>query len=172
MDMVRIGVAFCLALCLPHGWYSITNILMLNDMHHCCAVSYWRTLYILVLMKLSISKKLVENLDKMTLANLGRQHQRSLDSYFKSSWEYLYLFGVISYYFTPSIFLKLVVHIFKLTLLMFSYSLHKTTTLRHLSCPWEDDASIIRLFCVSQTCHTKEGEQCQLSNRIVSNIWF
>jgi hypothetical protein len=29
-------------------------------------------------------QKLVGNLDKMTLANLGRQHQRSLDSYFKS----------------------------------------------------------------------------------------
>jgi hypothetical protein len=28
----------------------------------------------------------------MTVANLGRQHQRSLNSYFKSSWEYLYLF--------------------------------------------------------------------------------
>ena len=30
-------------------------------------------------------KKLIGNLDKMTVANLGRQHQRSLDSYFKSS---------------------------------------------------------------------------------------
>ena len=30
-------------------------------------------------------QKLVGNLDKMTVANLGRQHQRSLDSYFKSS---------------------------------------------------------------------------------------
>ena len=29
--------------------------------------------------------KLVGNLDKMTVANLGRQHQRSLDSYLKSS---------------------------------------------------------------------------------------
>ena len=29
-------------------------------------------------------QKLVGNLDKMTIANLGRQHQRSLDSYFKS----------------------------------------------------------------------------------------
>ena len=27
---------------------------------------------------------LVGNLDKMTVANVGRQHQRSLDSYFKS----------------------------------------------------------------------------------------
>jgi hypothetical protein len=30
-------------------------------------------------------QKLVGNLDKMTVANLGRQHQRFLNSYFKSS---------------------------------------------------------------------------------------
>ena len=30
-------------------------------------------------------QKLVGNLNKMTVANLGRQYQRSLDSYFKSS---------------------------------------------------------------------------------------
>ena len=30
-------------------------------------------------------QKLVEKLDKITVANLGRQHHRSLDSYFKSS---------------------------------------------------------------------------------------
>ena len=30
-------------------------------------------------------QKLVGNLDKMTIANLGRQHQRSLDSYFLGS---------------------------------------------------------------------------------------
>jgi hypothetical protein len=30
------------------------------------------------------SQKLVGNLDRMTNANLGRQHQRSLNSYFKS----------------------------------------------------------------------------------------
>jgi hypothetical protein len=30
-------------------------------------------------------QKLVGNLDKMTIANLGRQHQISLNSYFKSS---------------------------------------------------------------------------------------
>ena len=29
--------------------------------------------------------KIIGNLDKMTVANLGRQHHRSLDSYFKSS---------------------------------------------------------------------------------------
>ena len=30
-------------------------------------------------------QKLLRNLDKMTNANLGKQHQRSLNSYFKSS---------------------------------------------------------------------------------------
>jgi hypothetical protein len=35
-------------------------------------------------------QKLVGNLDKMIVANLGRQHQRSLNSYFKSSL-YIYL---------------------------------------------------------------------------------
>ena len=30
-------------------------------------------------------QKLVGNLEKMTVTNLGRQHQRSLNSYFKSS---------------------------------------------------------------------------------------
>jgi hypothetical protein len=44
-------------------------------------------------------QKLVGNLNKMIATNLGRQHQRSLDSYFKSPREYLYLFGVISYCF-------------------------------------------------------------------------
>jgi hypothetical protein len=31
------------------------------------------------------SQKLVGNLDKTIVANLGRQHQKSLNSYFKSS---------------------------------------------------------------------------------------
>ena len=57
-------------------------------------------------------KKLIRNLDKMTIANSGRQHHISLDSYFKSFLECLYLFGVMSYYFIPSILLKLVVYIF------------------------------------------------------------
>ena len=30
-------------------------------------------------------QKLIGNLDKRTIANLSRQHHRSLDSYFKSS---------------------------------------------------------------------------------------
>ena len=78
-------------------------------------------------------QKLVGDLDKMTVANLGRQHHRSLDSYFKGSWEYLYLFGVKSYYFIPFVLLKLVVHILKLVLLMFSYSHNNMITLHHLS---------------------------------------
>jgi hypothetical protein len=48
------------------------------------------------------SQKLVGNLDKTTIANLGRQHQRSLNSYFKSSlrifvfvWSYKLLFHTI-----------------------------------------------------------------------------
>ena len=67
----------------------------------------------------------------MTVANLGRQHQRSLNSYFKSSWECLYLFGVITYYFIPSILLKLIVYISKLLLLMFLYTLDSAAILRH-----------------------------------------
>ena len=39
-------------------------------------------------------QELVGNLDKMIVANLGRQHLRSFDSYFKSYSKYLYLFGV------------------------------------------------------------------------------
>ena len=69
----------------------------------------------------------------MTITNMNRQHQRSLDSYFKSSSEYLYLFEVTSYYLIPPTFLKLVVYIFELILLMILYSLHNITTLRHLS---------------------------------------
>ena len=65
-------------------------------------------------------QKLVGNLDKMTVTNLGRQHQRSLNSYFKNSWKHSYLFGVISYYFIPSILLELVVYVFQLILLMFT----------------------------------------------------
>ena len=32
-------------------------------------------------------QKIVGNLDKMIVANLGRQHQSSMNSYSKSSWE-------------------------------------------------------------------------------------
>ena len=75
-------------------------------------------------------QNLVGNLNKMTAANLGRQHQRV----FKSSQEYLYLFGGVNYYFIPSILLKHVIYTkLKLLLLMFSYSLNNTTTSHHLS---------------------------------------
>jgi hypothetical protein len=49
----------------------LSNFLIDNSLHFC--------------VKEMISfQKLIRNLDKMTDANLGRQHQRSLDSYFKS----------------------------------------------------------------------------------------
>ena len=78
-------------------------------------------------------QKLVGSLDKMTFANLGRQHQISLNSYFKSSWKYLYLFGVKSYYFIQSIVLKLVVYVFKLIMLMILYSFDCMKNLCQLS---------------------------------------
>ena len=78
-------------------------------------------------------QNLVGSLDKMTIANLCRQHHRSLDSYYKSFREHWYLFGVMSYYFMPSILPKLIVYILKLILLMFSYFLNNTTFLRHFS---------------------------------------
>ena len=86
--------------------------MLLNVVHHCCLVPYLRTLYIFVFNEFISIQKSVGNLDEMIVANLGRQHQISLDSYFKSSSEHLYSFGVMSYYFIPSIFLKLVVYIF------------------------------------------------------------
>jgi hypothetical protein len=78
-------------------------------------------------------EKLVRNLDKMAVANLGQQHHRYLNSCFKGSWEYLYLFGVISYYYIQSILFNLVVCVLKLIFLMFLYSLDSTTILGYLS---------------------------------------
>ena len=52
-------------------------------------------------------QKLVGNLDKMAVVNLGRQHQKTLNSYFKSSLDYLCWFGVMSCYFIPFTLLKL-----------------------------------------------------------------
>ena len=86
-----------------------------------------------MVMKIISFRKFVGNLDKMIVADLGRQRHRSLDSNFKSYCEYLYLFGVISFYFIRNILLKLVVYIFKLILLMFSDSFDNMTTLCHLS---------------------------------------
>ena len=57
-------------------------------------------------------QKLVGNLNKMVVVDLGRQHQGSLDSYFKSSSEHMYLFGVIRYHLIPSILLKRIVYMF------------------------------------------------------------
>ena len=90
-----------------------------------------------MLIKILVFKNLAGNLNKMTIAKMGRQHQKSLDSYFKSSSEYLYLFGVINYYFIPmaSILLELIVYILGLILLMFSYP------------------SIIQLYAI---CHINE----------------
>ena len=65
----------------------------------------------------------------MIVANLGRQHQRSLNSYFKSSYEYLYLFGVTSYYFI-SISLKLVAHITHV--FVFPQYKYDTSIIRHV----------------------------------------
>ena len=48
-------------------------------------VSYWETFYMMGVDEISSFQELVGNLDEMTVSNLGRQHQRSLDSYFKSS---------------------------------------------------------------------------------------
>ena len=77
--------------------------------------------------------ELVGKSDKVTIANLGRPHQTSLDSYYKKSQEYSYLFGIISYYGIPSILLKHVLYVLKLVLLMiFLYTLNNTT-LRHFS---------------------------------------
>jgi hypothetical protein len=50
----------------------LSNVLLDNSLHF----SVNKTLS---------SQELVGKLDKMTAANLGRQHQRSLNSYFKSS---------------------------------------------------------------------------------------
>ena len=125
-------------------------------MHHCCQVSYQWTLYVLMSIKWLVIKKLVGNLDKTTFANLGRQHQSSLDSYFRSSPKYLQFFGDVSYYFIASILLKLVVYILKLILYTFtclriinSYSLNNKTTLCHLSYYLEVDTSMTKLYYVS-----------------------
>ena len=58
---------------------------MLNVMHHCCLVSYLENSLYFGVDESICFQKLVGNLDKMIVVNLGRQHQGSLDSYFKSS---------------------------------------------------------------------------------------
>ena len=128
--MAKVRVASCLICCLCTHAYIISPI---SCAHSCIlAVTSFvsNSLYFGVNEIISF-QKLVRNLDKITVANLSRQHQRSLDSYFKSS--HLYLFGVISYYFISSMLLRLVVYILKLIILIYLYSLNNTTTLCHLS---------------------------------------
>jgi len=156
--MVRVRVASCLVCWLVHGWCSITNILMLNIMHQCCLVSYQIILLHFGVNKMIIFQKLVRSLDKMTITNLGRQHQRSLTLIWRV-WEYLYLFGFISYFPKPSIFLMLlnpIVYIFKLTFLVFLHFLNSNAVC-HINkrTPPQYD-----IFCISRTCHTKEGMYC------------
>jgi hypothetical protein len=106
---------------------------MLNVTHHYCSSFLVDNSLYSGVNEIINFLKLIWNLNKMLVANLGKQHHRFLDSYFKISREYLCLFGGIRYYFIPSILLELVVYIFKLILLMFTYSLDNITTLRHLS---------------------------------------
>ena len=109
------------------------------------------------------------NLGKMTVANLGRQHHRSLDSCSKRSQEYLYSFNVIIYYFIPSILLKLVVYVFNLILLMFSYSLNSMTILTPyvILMRGQHSSSHITLTCYAFIEH-KDGEKIIDHNEMVS----
>ena len=47
--------------------------MLLNVMHHCCSLVFNNSLYFGV-NEISSFQKLVGNLDKMTVANLSRQH--------------------------------------------------------------------------------------------------
>ena len=107
MDMVRVRVAYGLVCCVVHGW-SISW----SKCHASLLSSFLlENLLYFDVNEIFSFQKLVEKLTKMTVANLGRQHQRPLESYFKSFlrifvfvWSYN-----ISYYFIPCILLKLVV---------------------------------------------------------------
>ena len=93
----------------------------------------------------------------MTIANLGRQHHRSLDSYFKSSWEDLYSFGVLSYYFIlVSILLKLVVYVFKLVLYYLCFRIPSIIRQLYVVCHIDEKTTprSYDFLCVTQTCHT------------------
>ena len=73
MDMIRTRVASCLLVCcLKHHASLLPSFLLENS------------LYFDVNEIISF-QKFVENLDKMIVANLGRQHQISLDFYFENS---------------------------------------------------------------------------------------
>ena len=107
----------------------------------------------------------------MTIANLGRQHQRPLDSYSKGSWESLYLFRIIRYYFIPSIWLELVVYMnlsslymnFTLIILIFLYS----SIIRQFSSKWHFNEKRtpqkIRFF---------EFPQCVIQKRESSSVTY
>ena len=129
------------------GQSSLLPSMLLNVMPLCCLVSYQRTLLYFGVTKISNFQKLIGNFDKMTVANLGRQHQRPLDFYFKSFGEYLNLFGVTSYYFIPSIFLKIIIYIYYKTSYYLCFRI--TCIIRQLYAichiKGEDDTSITRL---------------------------
>jgi hypothetical protein len=74
-------------------------------------------------------QKLVRNLHKMTIANLGRQHRRSISRGLENINICL---ECISYYFISYIWLRLVIYIFKVILLMIFCSLNSRTIL----CNW------------------------------------
>ena len=82
------------------------RLVIMNIMCHCCLFFSLENYLYSGVNEIISFQKLVGNLDKMTVGNLGRQHHKSLHSYFKSSWERLYLFGVMSYYFVPSTLLN------------------------------------------------------------------
>ena len=48
--------------------------MLLNAIHHCCLVSYERTLYIFGVNEIINFQKLVGNLNKMIIVDFGRQH--------------------------------------------------------------------------------------------------
>ena len=59
--------------------------MLLNVIHHCCFVSLLENSLYFGVDEIISFQKLVGDLEKMTVANLARQHHRSLDSHFKSS---------------------------------------------------------------------------------------
>ena len=65
---------------------SLTLVKLSDAKHHASLLSSFllkNSIYFGVKQSISF-QELVGNLDKMTVANLGRQHHRSSDSYFKS----------------------------------------------------------------------------------------
>ena len=52
---------------------------MPNVMHHCCLVLYKKNSSYFGVNEIISFQKSIGNLDKMTVANLGGQHQRTLD---------------------------------------------------------------------------------------------